>query len=584
MRPTNAMTETSQNTIQAEQVRLLYKHFTFMSLTNVPSILILGYMLSRGAGTLFGISWILLLSISISLRVRLNQAFKRANPSPEQMPYWARQAVISMLGSGLIWMILPILAPMSGQNVFLVVAVFIAVMATIFLAPGSTYQPAFFAFTIPLMISTALSCLIFVRDYWFIGLAFILGLIVLIHLSNLFEKTIIESIKIRFENRALIEELSVQKREAEKANIAKSKFLAAASHDLRQPLHALGLYLDTMKTELNTRRQEELANKMGIAIDALNDLFLRLLDISKLDAGIVEPNITDYTINELFKRMEIRFTPLAKQKNLVITFTHNGEITLTDPLLLERILDNLIGNAIHYTATGTIAVAARQEGGNVLIEVTDTGPGIPANEQENIFNEFYQLHNPERDRTKGLGLGLSIVKRLCLLLGHRLALKSELNRGTQFSLLLPAGNPENIAKTPEKTSRPGWDIKGSNILVIDDEAEIRDAMRQLLVNWGCNAICIDSISEARLAVTQAGLKPDLIIADYRLRDSQTGVDAIRSVIEELGAKVPGILITGDTAPERLQEAAKSGFKLLHKPVNPGQLRMVVNHLLAKQYA
>jgi two-component system, sensor histidine kinase len=566
--------------IRAEQIRLMYKHFTYMSLGNVPSIAVFGYLISDGIDISIILAWACLISTSIALRIRLVAAFRKARPDTGQMQYWGRQAVASTLLSGLAWAIIPLLAVYCERNIFLGVVFLLSVMVTIFLAPGSTYRPAFFAFAIPILGSAALSFLFFIDDYWYMGIAMMMGLTILLHLNRLQERTLIESIRIRFENRALIEELSAQKSAAEQANVAKSKFLAAASHDLRQPLHALGLYLDTMKTELNTRRQEELAGKMGVAIEALNDLFQSLLDISKLDAGIVETVVMDCTLKELFKRLEIRFVPLARQKNLEILFDSGNEVVLTDPLLLERILDNLIGNAIRYTASGRIEIAPKTEDNNVIIEVSDTGPGIPATERENIFKEFYQLHNPERDRTKGLGLGLSIVKRLCMLLGHRLSLESRAGSGSRFSLVLPRGNPGKCARPNETVTRPGWDIKGSSILVIDDEAGIRDAMQQLLANWKCNAVCVDSIDEAKTAI-ESGLKPDLVIADYRLRDSRTGVDAIRAVAEAAGADVPGILITGDTAPERLQEAAGSGFKLLHKPVNPGQLRMVVNHLLVK---
>jgi two-component system, sensor histidine kinase len=567
--------------IRAEQIRLMYKHFTYMSLGNVPSIAVFSYLISDGIDIRIILAWACLISTSIALRIRLVTAFRKASPDAGQMQYWGRQAVASTLLSGLAWAIIPLLAVYCERNIFLGVVFLLSVMVTIFLAPGSTYRPAFFAFAIPILTSSAFSFLFFIDDYWYMGIAMMMGLTILLHLNRLQERTLIESIRIRFENRALIEELSAQKSAAEQANVAKSKFLAAASHDLRQPLHALGLYLDTMKTELNTRRQEELAGKMGVAIEALNDLFQSLLDISKLDAGIVETVVADCAINEVFKRLEIRFVPLARQKNLEILFHGGNEAVLTDPLLLERILDNLIGNAIRYTASGRIEVTAKtgDSDNNVIIEVSDTGPGIPATERENIFKEFYQLHNPERDRTKGLGLGLSIVKRLCMLLGHRLSLESRAGSGTRFSLVLPRGNPGKSIQLSETVVRPGWDIKGSNILVIDDEAGIRDAMYQLLANWMCNAVCVDSIDEAKNAI-KSGLQPDLIIADYRLRDSRTGVDAIRAVAEAVGTDVPGILITGDTAPERLQEAARSGFKLLHKPVTPGQLRMVVNHLLA----
>jgi signal transduction histidine kinase/CheY-like chemotaxis protein len=565
--------------IHAEQIRVVHTHLPALMRSNILVILLAWLALYDTAPTLPLLLWTIVLCLLIVVRLIMCRAFRKQARTTEDVLRWARYPVIFALLSGIIWAALSPISAQAGLIDFLTITGILAIMVTAALATGSSYRPTYLVFAIPVMLSVSTTMLLYGGEHRLIlALICYSTLAVLIVFSSSIERAFVESIRMRFEKQALAEQLSVQKHEAELANLAKSKFLAAASHDLRQPLHALSLYLDTLQTELNTGRQRELAQKMGVAVTALNDLFQSLLDISKLDAGIVEPNIGHHLVSDLFSRMEVRFYPLAKTQGLQLKFNHNNEVLETDPVLLERILDNLIGNALRYTKTGTVSIHAISAAEKIILEVQDTGPGIPAVEQENIFNEFYQLHNPERDRSKGLGLGLSIVKRLCLLLNYSLELESAVGEGTKFRLHVPAGDIREAICAPEPLPRLRWDINGTHILFIDDEADVRDAMYQLLTSWGSNAICVDSIKEALTAVRQGPL-PDLIIADYRLRELQTGVDAIRTVTDALQANIPGILITGDTAPERLQEAGRSGFKLLHKPVNAGQLRMVVNHLL-----
>lgn len=567
--------------IKAEQIRLVHHHLPTLMLSNFLVMFIVWLVLYGSVNIIFLIAWTASLSVLVTLRLILFKVFQRYKSETEKVLPWGRYITVLALVSGILWGLLPPLTINTEAVRFFTVNGILVVMVSVALASSSSFRPTYLVFAVPVMMSVSLTTLYRGDQYNFLlGMIGFASLAVLVFVSRNIERALIDSIKIRFEKQSLLNELQIQKQEADRANLAKSKFLAAASHDLRQPLHALGLYLDTMNTVLNTERQHQLAKKMSMAVDALNDLFQRLLDISKLDAGIVEPNVSDFAISELFGRLEIRFAPMAKAKGLEIVFMHNNEALLSDPLLLEIILDNLISNSIRYTNTGKVSISAAVSEEQIVIEVNDTGCGIPKAEQKNIFTEFYQLHNPERDRTKGLGLGLSIVNRLCLLLEHRLRLYSTVNKGTKFQLLVPPGNVEAIQNNAVIVPQSGWDLNGAYIIVIDDEAEVREAMQQLLANWGCHSVCADSIEEA-IAAVRSGAVPDLIIADYRLRESQTGVDAIRTLLSMLQKPIPGILITGDTAPERLQEAARSGFKLLHKPVNAGQLRMVVNHLLTQ---
>lgn len=578
------MTANTQHTnldILTEQLRVLYQHFTFMSAANIPSVIAFAYLIYGDVHIAVIIAWATALLISIFLRIRLAREFSRINPKGEAILPWARQATASALLSGLLWALLVIMVMHASNIDFYMTTFFMCAMATIFLAPGSTYRPAFFAFSLPILLSVAITTMIHPAFHWFVGILWFTGTVILINLSGHYAKTFIESIHIRFENRTLIEQLTTQKREAENANTAKSRFLAAASHDLRQPLHALSLYLDTLRAETCSKRQTQLLSKISMAEDGLKALLERLLDLSKLDAGVVEPYISSCSLQEMFKRLEVRFTPLASAKKLKIEFCHNQLHVLSDSILLERILDNLISNAIYYTASGEIEINASKQQEQICIAIKDTGTGIPAEELENIFNEFYQLHNPERNRHKGLGLGLSIVKRLCALMQHTIIVASLTGNGSVFTLNLPS------AKAQKKTSeikippaRPSWDLHGLQVLIIDDEKSVLDASKELLQGWGCQVATADSCESAVVVVKQ-GFIPELILADYRLRQSKTGVQAISLVEKILHQKIPAILITGDTAVERLKEATLSGHPILHKPIKASQLRIVVNHLLVE---
>ncbi len=515
--------------------------------------------------------------------------FIQKNLTVNDILRWGNHAIILAFFSGLFWAAAPLLFIDEQSPITISTAI-----CTICVAGGlgAAYYgllSGFIAFSIPVYLSLSVALFQLGEEYLILSLISLICPILHKNISSKYERSFIESTQIRLEKQQLIEELKLQKQEAEyqkqqaeQANVAKSKFLAAASHDVRQPLHALSLYLDTLEQELTSERQQALSGKMRIATTALGDLFECLLDISKLDAGVVEPNRIDHSIRDLFMQLDVRFSPTAHEKNLTLKFEHENEVIFTDPALLERILDNLISNAIQYTESGTITVLCSQQDEHVSIKVSDTGYGVPEDEQQNIFNEFYQLQNPERDRSKGLGLGLSIVKRLTDLLNIPLVIESSSCHGTTFSLELTPGDPYQIQSSKPIALTGNWDLKHLRTLFIDDEADVRDAMHGLMRSWGCEIRCVESADTA-LTLINKGFYPDLVIADYRLRESKTGVEAIRIVTKRLNRKIPSLLITGDTSPERLLELTQSGFKTLHKPINPSQLRIVINHLLARSH-
>ena len=364
---------------------------------------------------------------------------------------------------------------------------------------------------------------------------------------------------------------------------AQNRFIAAASHDLRQPLHALGLYLSALKAHISTQRGHGILENISRSTEALNELLSSLLDISKLDAGVIDATEESFSLDSVFEQLHQTFQPEALENGLALDVNLTDLWVKSDRVLLERILRNLVSNGLKYTSKGSVSLDAEKHGEKVRILVADTGLGIPKNEQEAIFNEYYQLHNPERDRAKGLGLGLSIVRRLAKLLELEVNIVSEHAQGTTFQILVQEGEPRRSASKIHHLGRSYDDeLANLSILVIDDEADVRESMRSVLDEKVRIVLTADSASDACEQLISSEIVPDLIIADYRLRDDQTGDSAIERVREEVNEDVPAMIITGDTSPARLREATASGFRLLHKPVVTEDLLLAVADLSANE--
>ncbi len=391
------------------------------------------------------------------------------------------------------------------------------------------------------------------------------------------QRQIVEAHRLRFENLELAIDMRQQKERADHANRAKSSFLAAASHDLRQPVHALGLFIGALRSRAMDDEARRLVDHIDESVGAMDDLFASLLDISKLDAGTVTATPVAVAIGPLLARLCSSYSDEAAAKGISLRWVGSSLTVLSDPVLLERILRNLISNAIRYTDVGGIVAGCRRSGSTITAEIWDSGCGIAADQHDLIFQEFFQVGNPERDRSKGLGLGLAIVRRLSILIDARLELRSEIGRGSVFALALPRCDSEPISDNSERrgTLQPGDEAL---ILVIDDEVAIQRAMESLLLSWGYRVVVSGSGEELMSRLTTETGIPDLIICDYRLRGDETGVAVIDALRAHLGRLVPAMLITGDTAPERIAEAQASGFLLLHKPLSNARLRAAVGNL------
>jgi signal transduction histidine kinase len=373
-------------------------------------------------------------------------------------------------------------------------------------------------------------------------------------------------------------------RQLELANSAKSRFLAAASHDLRQPLHALGLFVAQLHRRMRAGERSRILAGIDATLSAMNELFNALLDISKLDAGALSPTITEFPIAKLLDRVDTTFKGAAQERGLSLRVVSSSAWVRSDFILLERIVFNLVSNAVRYTSSGGVVVGCRKRGVNLRIEVWDTGSGVPKDQQRNIFGEFYRLGGQGSDGRAGLGLGLAIVDRLCRLLDHSVSLTSKLGKGSCFSIavLRVAARPE----IREWTAPAHPLIEASDrklVVIIDDDPLVLEGMGGLVRSWGYQLLAVAGTDDETLArVTDRNSPPDLIISDYHLGGEKTGIEVIESLRRALSAKIPALLVSGDTSPELLRQARASGYHLLHKPVDPMTLRATVSYVLREQ--
>jgi two-component system, sensor histidine kinase len=382
----------------------------------------------------------------------------------------------------------------------------------------------------------------------------------------------------RRDMRALIDgldklrEVEHERNKAWRTDHEKSRFLAIASHDLRQPVHALGLFAATLQRRLAQSPDEPLARNLMRAVDGLERSFNAVLDISKLDAGALVPRMETFSLRDMFRRLHMQYAGQAEFAGLGLRFSPGGKSVTSDPQLLERIVGNLIQNAIKYTARGGIVVVARSTRHCINVEVWDTGSGIAPAELPRIFDEFYQVGRGERDRSHGLGMGLAIVKRLAALLGHRLEVMSVLGRGTGFRIGVPIGGLPGIQEdlAPADT-QPMLASTPQMVLVVDDKEPIREGLGLLLHEWGYEAMTASDAAQAEQVVTGLEGRVDLILSDLHLGDGPDGVEVIANVRRLCGRDVPAILITGDTAPEQVRRVTDGSDAVLFKPVQPRRL-------------
>jgi len=527
-------------------------------------------------------TWLVLMLLQAAVRGWLWLEFRKKKPEIGDMPRWGRLAACGSAFSGIIWGLGALLVFPSNHIEYQLFYMFlVACMGSLSAIASASFLPAFYAYTYPTVIPISILLLFqpddLLRTMGVISLGY---LPVISKFAHNLGKAMTESFQLRFENRELLREVTLRKEQAEDASREKSMFLANASHDLRQPLHALTLQAHLLKQTSLSKDQQPLVSALNTSISAMTQLFEALLDISRLDAGVVRTEVINMPLQPQLDRLKLAFEPLANAKGLRLVVRPSTDTVLCDSALFQSLADNLVSNAIRYSTRGGVLVACRRRGKKITFEVWDTGIGITESEQVNIYKPFYQVGNSQRDRNNGLGLGLAIVEQTTKLLHLAHSMQSRPGRGTVFRVELPLGTAYCTEPTPAETPLPACTLHGLQAVVIDDEDDVRSSSCALLESWGCVVYSAGSIDEVLKRTAHLNAAPDILICDYRLENGVTGMDAIARLRDEFNAPIPALLITGDTETKLLHDMVGDHVDVMHKPVNPTQL----NRYLLKKVA
>ncbi len=555
-------------------------------------------------------AWLLvflaLFIVEVLIKMQTSRYFERLPRDQQQQAHWRlifdAGSTYSGLAYGLVSLVL--FHPMPEENRLLMIGVFCALIinlsavTALFTPISRTMLPCLVTpVTIALLLSGQPLLVL-------LALLVIASVSCTVFLGRLSQRRYRDLARLNQDNKALVDSLSEQQKiataqqaRAEKAVIDKSRFLATASHDLRQPLHALGLFHHALRLRSEDASNRLLFESIDKSTNALNAMFDSLLDVSRLDANVVEPEIETVELALLCSVLEQEFSPIAREKGLYFCCLPLQARLRTDGTLLARILRNLISNAIKFTDEGGVTIKAERSSSELRIMVSDTGPGIPEEERQNVFSEFYQLEGEEQFGTVGVGLGLSIVRRLSELLDINVRLDASESNGTLVTLSMVCLNPPDAVSpvdaalksvSPRDTSDEmllatggnhrldeSQSMQGRCILFIDDDPETCQAMGDTLAEWGCHAICeLDVQSALRQLDTQA-LTPDFLICDFQLANGESGLEVIEIVRAKLAIDLPAILVSGACGVEQTTLIQDSGFECLQKPVAAERLRQVI---------
>ncbi len=441
------------------------------------------------------------------------------------------------------------------------------VLATIFHLPSLV--SFMFCSLLPALVGTFIDDGIF--HVWF-GVTIIVYMLACTAFALNLHHFLMETLAQREEKSWLAQQLETEKHKAEQANQEKSRFLAAISHDLRQPLQALQFFQQSLRETCSaTHQAQHILGGVEASVTALNGLLNAMLDVAQLDAGQHPIRRSSFPLNTLLRRIHQQYTSLAEEAGIRLHYISTSLHIDSDPMLLERIVQNLVHNAIkHMGRPGRILLGGRRQAGFVRIEIHDNGVGIPLQEQESVFQEFYQLHNPERNRSHGLGLGLAIVKRLTAALEHNIGLRSLPGKGCTFSIHVPLANelPDSPAPTPLLLTEPP--VRHGTVLIIEDDEQVMESLQTLLHLWGYEVL----LSQQPEPETLLAEHPELnfIISDYQLGGEKNGIELIQQFRQLAGWKIPALLITGNTSADLSEKLSKLSIPVSYKPINPALLK------------
>lgn len=537
---------------------------------------LLAFLWAKSGGVGASLAWLGLVFLYTAMRFAFSAGWVRARSEDQS----ARRILWMLALSGLLLAI-----PLWWFNDFSEVqrAAITIIMCSTAAASVSTtagYRLYFLAYALPMLVPLQIAWIATHSGEGTLSAGLGLAALILVYLAVLVSvaqqsfATFLESCRIRFGEREMNQRLSAALERESEANRAKTQFLAAASHDLRQPIHSLNMLVAALVHRPLDERSRGIVKLMQSVNESLSSELDGLLEISKLDAGVVRPVLSPVSLSELMVGHAATLVSLAQERDVRLDVqVEQGIHVLSDGALLQRIVGNLTSNALKFTPPGgVIRLSVESVGTSAALVVSDNGIGIAPEEHERVFGEFYQVHNTARDRERGLGLGLSIVRRYSDLLAVQVELTSALGSGTTVTLSLPTLAPASLAASGPQ-GLASWTVPDAfTVLLLDDEAQVREGMRMVLDEWGVRLLTADSITAARELLGQQPV--DLVLSDLRLRDGESGLD-MQVVLKDLRLDIPMALITGDTAPERIAMAQQASLPLYHKPLSADSLQQVL---------
>ncbi|MEO5702203.1 MAG: hybrid sensor histidine kinase/response regulator [Casimicrobiaceae bacterium] len=585
---------------RADQVATLYGQWHRTTQSMAFGVVLLCTVLWQEAAALGIAAWIAAIVANQGWRGALVAAYRRIAPGPERAARWGAYWTVGSTVAGALWGVAAIgMFPASAAHqALLIVCLFGVVLGGLNLT--AVYKPAFYGFVcaalVPLIARVGWE-----GDEVHLFTALVMGVVLAFVLTygHRLNDLLTQSLAMRYENTDLIAALTAQteaaeaaRAAAETANRAKSQFLAAASHDLRQPLHAMGLFAAALAGRVRDPGVTPLVQSIHASVEALEGLFSQLLDLSRLEAGALTPDISAIALQPIFDRIARDLETQASAAGLVLRIHATPAVVLTDQLLLERILRNLVANALRYTPTGGVVVGARRRGSTVRIDVVDTGIGIAPTDRARIFEEFVQVEGAagRMRRGHGMGLGLAIVRRLATLLEHRVEVASTPGRGSRFSVHLDRAPTHRLRQHPADCARASHAMETTDqalfarrrFVVIDDDPGVTGAMTALFETWGADVVAAGTVDEALQHLAECGADPrvDLLVVDLRLGEGASGIDAVTRMRHSLNRTIAALIVSGDTSDDAAGEAATAGIALLHKPVMAMTLRHAAEAALA----
>ncbi len=569
--------DAAQALVDYEQVRAHYAQIPAMALAPTLGGVFSSWVLWDAVDNrhlLIGMAAVIGLS---ALRLVMWRHYFKLAPAQAALRRWRVVAVLVAGISGCIWgSAAPFLYPPQRPEFAVFLVVLLTLLPVVPIAALAVYLPTLYAYYLPCLVPfVTVLALRFSRSEQMAALLLLMMMGAMLTFARRYSKSLAEAIRLRVT-------LDERSRALQDALRAKSQFILSASHDLRQPVHPMGLFLRAMREPDAVAYDAQAIAHLDASLNNLRSMLTNMLDISRLDAEVIGPQPQHFAIDALLQRLADEHAPMAAQKGLEWRWRCPPAFAFSDPLLLERILRNLLSNALKYAGRGGVLIACRGHGAMLRLQVFDTGIGIAAADQGLVFDEFTRLANRERNDADGLGVGLAIVQRMARLLGHPLALRSVPGRGTVFTITVPRGCANAVAPTPHPAVTavpallPGW------VLVIDDDVSVGAGVSALLQRWGHRTSVCTAASEALRLLSASATAPQLLIADLRLAGGRSGLDAVADIRKHLGWPVPVILVTGDTAPIHLRQAYEAGYVLLHKPVDPAFLRLSIAEVCRPQ--